>query len=547
MKKYILILWCIIVNTAFIPIFSQDKENTKPLELPAFIIEGVEQLNVKSGMKQIASRPTPLDIKELDSLNTYDKQLPILLEADKLPEHYTTKNYSKGFIKGSYGVFNTPTIDAGYQFNIFNFDTYAKIGFNSSQGDEKYSNYNKFYININSDYIADDKFFIFGGSRTRTNIVFNTKSYNLYGFDKRDNYFIDKTTDYFDRNYTQFKFNVESEGAYKSTIFNVGANLNLSKITNDKLIQQYTVGDAFSHHYLQGHANIKNYWKNFLINGSIFIDFESFAENTINFYQFEGAASYFNKNISATAKIGFQIANNSENIDRAGLLLAGNAEYRINNSFTLKADLNSGLEKTEFENIAMLNPYMSKRTSIDYTYNILKLRGALWFHPTTKISLTGGTELCIADRLMNFENDSLAEFKLTYYNGTIFKVFGEGFFSFSKNDQIISKISINLNSLSNNKNFTYTPALQLNGTYSKKWIEALTTNLSLQYIGARYYATNLSEQLNSYITLNLSTDYTINKFTINLSLNNLTNSTVYIWNKYRERGIFASIGLMWQF
>lgn len=546
MKKYILILICFV---SYLPsLFSQqDKDNTKPLELPAFIIEGVEQLNIRSGMKQAPAKPMPLDVKDLDSLNTYDKQAPALLEVDELPTHYVTKKFSKGFIKGNYGLFNTPSIEGAYQFDLANFDIYAKAGFEHSSGDAQYSDYNKFFIDINSDYIADDKFFIFGGSRTHTGLLFNTKSYNLYGFNKDHKYYIDKSSDYFDRNATQFKLNIASEGTYENALFNVGANINISKFTNDKLIRQYTISDAFSHNYLRGYIDIKNYWKNFLIGGNILLDFENLDANSINFYQAVGTVSYFNKDISTIAKVGFQFADNSQNNNRAGLLIEGNLEYRIDKSLTLKLNLNSGLEKTEFEEIVQDNPYMSNRTFIDYTYNILKLDGAIWFHPTTKLSITGGAELRLADRLLNYELDSLAEFTLTYYSGSIFNIFGECFYAISSIDKIIGNIHINLNSLESDKHLTYTPLLKLSTTYARKWFEKLTTNVSLEYNGQRYTSTSDNDIVNGYFMLNVSADYKINKFTINLTLNNLTNSTIYIWDKYRERSLFASLGLMWQF
>jgi len=280
-RFFILLIFCFVFFINFV-VLSQNKETTTPLELPAFIIEGIEQLNVKSGMKQVATRPQALTIKELDSLNTYDKQAPALLAADKLPEHFVTNKHHRGFAAASYGVYNTPNVEAGYGFNVENFDIFTQAGFVYSGGDEKNSNYNKIYLDVNSDYIADEKFFIFGGSRTKTGFVLSTQNYNFYGYDA--NKYPQKDIDnYYDRNLNKFKFSVVSEGAYESILFNIGGDLNLLKVNNDALASKYTTGSGINNNYVRGFLEVKNYWQNFLVGGDIFLDFEKAAGNTVNF------------------------------------------------------------------------------------------------------------------------------------------------------------------------------------------------------------------------------------------------------------------------
>lgn len=555
MKKYMLIeknhmknkkisfaMYFLVLFLFSLTAFAQENATTKPLELPAFIIEGVEQLNVKSGMKQLPARAPTLNAKELDSLNTYDKQSPALLEADKLPEKLIRSLYPKGFVKGSYGIFNTATIDAGYQFDAVGFDVFARAGFNYSGGDVLNSDYNKFYVDVNSDYIADEKFFIFGGSRTKTGFILQSQNYNLYGYEKNT-----KELSHFDRNLTQFKFNVLSDGAYESFLFKVGANLNLLGIKHDENSYQYVTGNKLSNNYVRGFAEVKNYWKNFLLGGNILLDFESLGGNSINYYQLDGSASYFDDKFSILAKAGFQVANNSNNIDRGGFLLSANMEYRLDKMFTIKAEVSSGLEKNDFENFIFYNPYMSFNTEFDYTYNILKVNGNVWFHPTEKISAVGGINWRVADRIMYFTKDTLAMFKLKYANGNIFNIFAEVFWDLSNIDRLSAKLDLNTSVLSDNKNLTYLPTLQIRGSYYRKWFEAFGTNIVLGYVGDRYILDDSNEKINAYFLLNLKADYTLNKFTFELNIKNMTNSDIYIWNQYKENGFFASLGVMWQF
>ncbi len=539
MKKIIL---AILTLATGISLFAQEKEATKPIELPAFIIEGVEQLNVKSGIKQLPAKIAPLDTKELDSLNSFEKQQPSLLAPDPLPEHYVTKPMHKGFLKGSYGIFNTPEVVGGYGFEAANFDIFAQAGFNYSGGDAKNSEYNKFFLDVNSDYIADDKFFIFGGSRTRTGFVVNSQSYNFYGNNERPD-----NTNYYDRNLARFKFYVDSEGSHENLMFNVGGSLNIMNASNSSNASKYVIGNGIKNNYVQGFLTVKNYWQNFLVGGNVFIDFESVGGNSVNFYQFDGSASYFDENFSLLGKIGFQIANNSEQTDRGGLLLLGNMEYRMSKLFTIKAEVSSGLEKQNFEDLIYENPYLSAHTFMDYAYNIAKIRGVIWFHPTEKMALSAGIQWRYTDRYMIFAPDSLAEFKFNYIDGTIGDLFGEAFWNITHSDRLVANININMNAMNDEKNLTYMPNLKLGAAYFRKWFDKLGTTAEIVYVGERYISENKNDQIDAYLSLNLGAEYSFKNFSIFLNVNNITNSNIYVWDKYKERGLFLSLALMWQF
>ena len=69
-KNIIIIILLIILISG--SIFSQQNTSPTPLELPNFIINGIERLNVRSGIKQFPDKPTPLTKRELDSINSIE-------------------------------------------------------------------------------------------------------------------------------------------------------------------------------------------------------------------------------------------------------------------------------------------------------------------------------------------------------------------------------------------------------------------------------------------------------------------------------------------
>jgi hypothetical protein len=78
-------------------------------------------------------------------------------------------------------LFNSPEATVGYRFFADKFDIFASLGGAFSQGDAMYSENNKLFFDLRTNYIADEKFFIFGGSNTHTNIFLNIQNYNFYG------------------------------------------------------------------------------------------------------------------------------------------------------------------------------------------------------------------------------------------------------------------------------------------------------------------------------------------------------------------------------
>ncbi|MDR0927373.1 MAG: hypothetical protein LBO69_06355 [Ignavibacteria bacterium] len=543
--KYIPLMLCLLS----LNILAQEpkQETTKPLELPVFIIEGVEQHSLRSSIKQMPEKIAPLTSQELDSLNTTEKLQPTLLRADRLPEHYVTNWYSTAYLKASYGLFNTPDISAGCRLWIDRFDIAAFAGFSMSEGDAPKSDNNKIFLELKSTYVADEKYFIFGGSSTKTNFYFNTQGYNFYGIWEKPNKSFGNKVDSYDRHLTQGKFEVQSDGAFENILFSVGGNANYILGANNSDASKYIITKDLEDTHVEGFLTIKNYWKHFLLGGNIDLNVEQFCGNSLNYFQFDGSASYFDEKISVLANVGFQIANNSADISRGGLLLRGDLEYRISHLWTMNLGVSTGLEKTDFEDIVSVNPYISQLMEIDHRYDIVNLKGTVLFHPDERIMISGGINWRYSERNISFEMDTLAEYKLIYGDGMVMDLFGESMLELSDIDKLLFKINININSLEDNKNLTYTPIFKLSGTYHRVFWDKFGAELTAEVATNRYIHQNSDATLGSYLLLNLGLDYAINNFVIFMKFNNLANMDYYIWDMYRERGIFGKVGLMWKF
>lgn len=515
------------------------EQNSQPLELPNYVIEGVERLNVKSGSKQFPSVDSRFSQAILDSINSLEKKQSLNLPLENLPEDIFETKYSKGYLKASYGVFNTIDAEGSFGFDVAGYDVYLNAGIQSSDGDPKNSEYSRIYAMAFSDYIAPDKFYIFGGSKTRTMIDVNGYTYNLYGHDY-SNLPIDEQT-FFEKKRYDLRASVDNEGVFESVMFKTGFAFETMQLIGDPV-------KGFDNS-LNGYLKLQNYWQNFLLAGNFQLDLRNAGGNTVNFSQLDGELEYFNEVFSISANGGFQFAVNSNEIDRAGLLLAGNLEYRINQDFTFNANIHSGLDQTTYSDLISQNPYFNQTPLIDHPYNIAKIRTGIYYHPTTYLGVTAGFMYNISDRMMMFQYDTLGAFNVLYKDGTQGNMHTEIYYKITAKDKITANTIFAFSNLNDNdKSATYLPEFKASLQYSRLWIERFNTSIGMIYVGERYGDIENLQTLDSYVDLFVNFNYDVtNNFNVFLKMNNLLNQNIYIWENFRERSLFAEFGLLWKF
>jgi outer membrane cobalamin receptor len=117
------------------------------------------------------------------------------------------------------------------------------------------------------------------------------------------------------------------------------------------------------------------------------------------------------------------------------------------------------------------------------------------------------------------------------------------------NDNINANITIESTALdSNDKEAPYSIPFRLGLNYRRSWLDNFGTQIGLNYIGKRFADIDNKEELPGYLDLGLRADYSMSDaLTVYGKLSNLLNSEVYIWQGYKERGLFVSAGILWKF
>jgi hypothetical protein len=533
-SKLIIILLFAFYSFATSQETQQKPVTPEPFDLPNFIIQGNLQLNVNSGVKQNPERPRPLSAGELDSLNSLEKQSSQSLPVEPLVTTTIERNIKDGFVQAQFGRFTTAEIDAGFGTKLGDYDIYSQLGYEYSDGHLNNAEFSKLNAKITSDYIAPAKFFIFGGSRTRTEVEFRKNNYNLFG-----------NTLALNRDINNFSAKVDVDGNYHGVKFETGAGFNGFQIVTDDFRNA-------DNNFL-GYLKVHNFWNNFLIAGNVLLDMHTLRGQATNFIQADGSISIFSDVLSLTGNGGLQWATNSNAIDRAMILIAGQLEYRMNKLFTVRADIRTGLENRSFRELAYENPYISNMAVLDFAHDIMNFGGFLIFHPNEKMGISAGMRLRSTDRFPVFVPDETyypGSFSLRYESITMVRSMFEAYWYLTPQDKLIANFTATQSSLSNieGSSIPYTPEMQLSLDYKKTWFKDLGTHFGVDYVGERFADVQNTTKLDPYINFRAESNYLVyDGLRIFLRFENLLNADIYVWDGYRERNVFVSFGVMWQF
>ena len=525
-----LVLFCM-------PVLSQQEENkSKPLELPNFIIEGKEQLNIRSGIKQSPEIPDPMTAKELDSLNSLRKEQSLLLPPEQLPTSIISRNYMKGYLGADLGRFSVINAYGGYESNKDEYTFFGDAGYSHSSGHVKNSGYNIFKVNMATDYIAPEKFWIFGGSKTRSQIRFNNSNYNLYSN-------LDSLGNSPARDAMNLDLSIDSDGNYEGFQFSTGATL--------KTLQLYNKADKGFDNCLKGYLSVKNLWSQYEAGAAASVDIHGVHGSKAHFIQLNAFGTYAKDKYLLKLTAGFQLAQNSTGAEKGGLLLSANGEYRFDKLLTFKAQILSGLENNSYFELFRSNPYLKSNADIDYIYNALLMKGIAYYHPNESIGLSAGIEFGQQNNVPVYEDSSDGSFAVCYSKINKIEISFEGFWLITHEDELTARFGLSYSSLSeNSKLLPYHAPLSLSVIYKRTWFDNIGTKIGLNFIGSRYTdkLNTEAKKLNSTADLIIGADYSFNNnFRAYFDATNLLNSNIIVWRGYKEWGLFISLGLLYQF
>jgi hypothetical protein len=525
MARFFLIM---LIMTTFIPglwIFSQEENIiTKPIEFPTIILEGKEQLNIQSGSKQFPENINNLTKSDLDSLNPLEKQQSLLLPTKPFLTQILHPLVYNGSLFAEFGRYFERKLDASYSINLEGYRVLGAADYEGSSGFVNNSGFNKLKLLLTADYIAPLKYWIFGGSRTRFDISYDYKDYKLYASKLAPT-----------RTSGLFHAMINSEGSYEGFSFNTGGGFKTFNM-NDK-------NSKSNDNDLNAFLQLENAFSDYSLGGKADLHFRNFSGRSLHFINLLGIVKEKSNN---RIEAGFQSVIGSDLSEHINLYLDINGEYQIDKDLTLRGRIFNGYEDINFYDFYQMNPYISDTVKIQYG-NSFKVSAALYYNPTEQLTCLTSLTFIQSSNFPMFQSFDTTLFDLLYpkVSGIIFNA--EVYWSFTIFDQAIFKI--NLNSY-NNGGYrpTFIPAFISNVAWNRKWTSDFTTQFGITYTGAKFADVNNNKTIAGWTGINAFAQYSISQeFSLFAKSEKLLNSNIYIWEDYKERDLYFSVGLHWKF
>lgn len=519
------------VVLAAAPVQAQEtpKPADKPLELPQIVIEGTEKISVPGGVKKTPAISLKLSQTELGALNSLEKYPPALLPAQPLPVMSSKHSLYNGFIQGQFGMYVTPSVMAGYRTEFGGFDIYARGGFEASSGHITNGAYSKGFVNLNAGYLAPEKYWLFGGSKTDSYFRYGGRSYNLYALPEAP-----------ERSVREFDLGLTVRGNYEGFGYDAGAGIDNMVLTQDRDV---------SNNSLFGYVAVNQLWSGFRVGGRLALNFRTLRGTGYNFVEAAATGEYLSEPLLVAADAGVQLGGTSDDESQVAPLLRGRAEFRISKDVTLRGRLAIGLRDRSFRDLLWENPYLDDSSEVRYTGVMPEIGGVLLYHPSVALTLSGGLTMTVLKDRPVYLSTGNGTFRTLYADASILEALGEARIAFDTVNTLIGTLIFRSSALADSGSAVpYVSPVQLGAEYERRWTPEFTTTVSLKYIGQRYADLDNTVSLDGYVDLGLAATYAVsNRFSVFARLNNLAGSKIYIWEGYRERGIFGTAGLTWQF
>lgn len=501
-----------------------------PLELPEFLVTGKELIDVGAGAKHAPVRPPLISASRMDSLNPTEKVTIPLLPARSLPQYHQTSAYWPGYVQAEIGNYITPNILAGYSLVAGGYRLDFSGDVQASDGWTENASYLTAGGNVLSTFIAPDKFVFFGGSTTRADIGVRHRSYRLFA-----------RPDAIERSNTSMKAGIDVDGKYDGISYQAQASWMHQSLTTASM-------RSVSDNVLRGALRIEQEWTNTKVGAFVDMHVQNYADNAYPFLETGASARWMNDVLRISAGAGVQWATSTLGTDRFGLAIRGQADIFIGHDLTVIATAASGMRSVTFRELMASNPYLDDSVNLDAAYDIIDIRGTAIYHPSVRTTISAGIRMRQTDREAVWVSARQGLFGVDYRTVSVIELNADARFIVSPRDVVIADIRLTNASVSGASVQPYVPGVRASADYERTLSDKFTAGVGMVYVGQRWADLANTISLAGYADMRLRASFSLSKsFELHARAENLLGSTVFVWENYRERGIFITAGCTWKF
>lgn len=507
-----------------------------PLELPDFLVTGKAVVDIAAGAKALPSRPPTFSLSELDSLNPTEKLPPPLAARRPLPLFTRKERSSPGYVDLSGGAYLTPALEAGYSLRTGGYTLDLGTHVEHSQGWVENSGYTTIQANLNSSYVAPEKFLYFGKGLTETDLQIRQQSYALYG----------DTLLGRERSSTAITAAVTTEAKVDNTDITGRfgwSRTGLMTSASDSLAEESATDNSIT-------AGVSALWTQ---GGSgrsaidVDLRLQSLNGKSYTFIEALYQRRWKGQAWSYAIAGGPQLGSTTTGETRLGLRVVGMGQTDLTSNSTVRIELASGLRPTSYREQLQANPYIVDSVNLDHAYDLVDARVSLAYQPSVVTSMLFTAGFRSTSRERTWEDATQGRFILSYRPVTALWAAAEGTHAVTARDVVIGDLQLTTAASDSGRTQTYVPLLRATLGYERLWSSQVRSSLSVLYTSQRWADVGNTRTVDGFIDLRAAVVYAASA-TVDVELRgeNLVDSSVFLWNGYRGRGIFVRLGILWK-
>lgn len=497
-----------------------------PLELPDFLVTGKAVVDIAAGVKQSPQKPARFATSDLDSLNPTEKFPSPTVPNRSLPRFSRERIVNNSYIDGLFGMYTSPMLAAGTSFTAGEYRIDADLDAGYSRDWQPNARILDIGANVSSAYVAPEKFYLFGKGLTETDVSVRHREFTLFA-----------TPDAPVRSSTKLYAGISTEAFVGERPIVAHLHWNLHSLQD---LDGESVKDQRVHGDITGSIGKR-------FSASMNIDMQSVAGQSYPYAEAQIARTFGDSLLRFRAALGAQYGASTGDMARMGLLVDVRVDYEPSELFTYGATMRSGLRQVRFSDLLQINPYLSASTLIDQPYDIIHVGLFAKHHPSQRVQIVAGMEFRQTTRSAIWVDTVAGVFDVEYRDVTALSARLEMSYQPTSRDRVLLTGIVQTAVTSSDVTVTYTEPIRLDAAYRRYWTSSLTSEIGLQYVGRRWADLGNSREIDAFLDLHARLSYALGHgMDLVVTADNLVNSTIILWNGYRERGIFVSAGVSWR-
>jgi hypothetical protein len=516
----------------------KEKENDRIMTPPQGLEEPTDlairtlrdTANSGAERKQPVMRPAALTSSQVGRLRVADERIDnvIPFRGYPLSERLPLDKRSI-YADASFGFYSTARLAAGYSGESWPFDYSLSGHYLTTEGDPDNSARRELAATLAGGYIIGDSYGIFSGGHMGGRAHYGSGAYRLFAIEQAPQREVSRT-----------EISMSGRNTWRGISYNGRAGY--------RSIEMVDSTTSATERSIEGALDLSRKLDEITIGGTADGRLTVSRDTSISYGELGAYARYTLPAMTLQGGGALVIAGESGGETVVRLAPRVDARLYLAGAITVTAGLHGGVTQNTLAGLLKTNPYISSDYSIRHDIATIGYSAGLRIEPSRSLALTANLRNTEYARYAYFAEQTGGTFAPMYDRATIGTIDATFFWRIGENDELAALATYTRGTIgSASRPVPYLPALVSEASYRKRLASMpLTLTTHIRFIGARDGGTGTTK--NGVMLAGIEGRYQLTpQFDVALEFQNILGTQYELWDGYRERGLFAALGIKSRF